>query len=106
MKDRDEFEGFGGLASYPDYDEWDDFVDYDPTAWPRKVERHFSLVPTVCFNCEAGCGLLAFINQETLEIERMEGNPLHVASRGRNCAKGPATAAQIKNPDRILYPLR
>ena len=27
-------------------------------------------------------------------------------SRGRNCAKGPATLNQISDPDRILYPLR
>ena len=28
------------------------------------------------------------------------------ASRGRNCAKGPATLNQINDPDRILYPLK
>ncbi|HZD22608.1 MAG TPA: molybdopterin dinucleotide binding domain-containing protein, partial [Acidimicrobiia bacterium] len=27
-------------------------------------------------------------------------------SRGRNCAKGPATINQVTDPDRILYPLR
>jgi len=31
---------------------------------------------------------------------------LHPASRGRNCAKGPATINQVNNPDRILYPLK
>lgn len=105
-RNEEQNEGFGHLESSPPFEDWTDFVDYDPASWPRRVERHFSLVPTVCFNCEAGCGLLAYINKDTLEIERTEGNPLHMASRGRNCAKGPATAAQIKNPDRILYPLR
>src|SRR5437867_3213056 len=36
----------------------------------------------------------------------MEGNPYHPASRGRNCAKGPATVNQIHDPERILYPLK
>ena len=25
--------------------------------------RHYTLVPTVCFNCEAACGLLAYLVQ-------------------------------------------
>ncbi len=103
---RNDFPRFGDLSSFPDIEEWDDFVDLDPKAWPRRVERHYSLVPTTCFNCESGCGLLAYVNTETLEVERTEGNPLHPASRGRNCAKGPATASQLTNPDRILYPLK
>ncbi|MGH9005337.1 MAG: molybdopterin-dependent oxidoreductase, partial [Acidimicrobiia bacterium] len=35
-----------------------------------------------------------------------EGNPEHPGSRGRNCAKGPATINQVTDPDRVLYPLR
>ena len=34
------------------------------------------------------------------------GNPLHPGSRGRNCAKGPATHNQTYDPERILYPLK
>ena len=30
----------------------------------------------------------------------------HPGSRGRNCAKGPATLNQIDDPERILYPLK
>ncbi len=39
-------------------------------------------------------------------MRKFEGQPLHPASRGRNCAKGPATINQVRNPERILYPLR
>ncbi|MCL4544722.1 MAG: molybdopterin-dependent oxidoreductase, partial [Chloroflexi bacterium] len=35
-----------------------------------------------------------------------EGNPVHPGSRGRNCAKGPATLNQVYDPERILYPLK
>jgi anaerobic selenocysteine-containing dehydrogenase len=94
------------LRSTPPPERWDDWTELDPAAWPRRIERHYTLVPTVCFNCEAGCGLLAYVDRETGAIRKLEGHPDHPASRGRNCAKGPATVAQVNNPDRILHPLR
>ena len=94
------------LENAPPADRWDDWVEFDAKSWPRRVEKHFAVVPTTCFNCEAACGLLAFIDKETWTVRRMEGNPYHPASRGRNCAKGPATVNQIKDPERILYPLK
>ena len=96
----------GGLASFPPVERWDDWTEYDPAQWPRKVEKHYSLIPTLCFNCEAGCGLLAYVDQQTNRIRKFEGNPAHPGSRGRNCAKGPATLNQINDPERILYPLK
>jgi len=96
----------GALASYPPAQKWDDWAEYDPAQWPKKVERHYSLIPTVCFNCEAACGLLAYVDKEDLKIRKFEGNPAHPGSRGRNCAKGPATINQVNDPERILYPLR
>jgi anaerobic selenocysteine-containing dehydrogenase len=96
----------GGLASFPPSDQWNDWSEYDPAQWPRKVKKRYALVPTVCFNCEAACGLLAYVDKETLKIQKFEGNPEHPGSRGRNCAKGPATLNQVTDPERILYPLR
>jgi anaerobic selenocysteine-containing dehydrogenase len=96
----------GGLASFPPPTRWDDWSEYDPAQWPRKVSRRYSLIPTVCFNCEAACGLLAYVDQETGRIRKFEGNPAHPGSRGRNCAKGPATLNQVNDPERILYPLK
>jgi anaerobic selenocysteine-containing dehydrogenase len=49
---------------------------------------------------------LAYVDKETLDIRKLEGHPFHPGSRGRNCAKGPATINQVKDPERILYPLR
>jgi anaerobic selenocysteine-containing dehydrogenase len=96
----------GGLAAYPPVERWSDWEEFDPAAWPRKVPRRYSLIPTICFNCEAACGLLAYVDQQTLRIQKFEGNPVHPGSRGRNCAKGPATLNQVNDPERILYPLR
>src|SRR5260370_8009729 len=39
-------------------------------------------------------------------MQKFEGHPAHPGSRGRNCAKGPATINQVNDPERILYPLR
>lgn len=96
----------GGLSNFPPSEQWQDWSEYDPAQWPRKVKKRYALVPTICFNCEAACGLLAYIDKETLKIKKFEGNPEHPGSRGRNCAKGPATLNQVTDPERILYPLR
>ena len=96
----------GRLSQYPPHEYWDDWTEFDGKAWPKKVARRYMLVPTVCFNCESACGLLAYVDRETLEIKKFEGNPAHPGSRGRNCAKGPATHNQVYDPERILYPLK
>ena len=94
------------LAAFPPRERWDNWVELDSASWPRKVERRYSLIPTTCFNCESACGLLAYVDHETLKIRKFEGNPEHPGSRGRNCAKGPATINQVTDPDRVLYPLK
>jgi anaerobic selenocysteine-containing dehydrogenase len=96
----------GEFPTAPPPDKWDDWVEYEGHAWPKKIEHRYMLVPTICFNCEAGCGQLAYVDKETLEIRKIEGNPEHPASRGRLCAKGPATLNQIHDPERVLYPQR
>src|SRR5216117_1420835 len=96
----------GGLASYPPVEKWHDWVEYDTSQWPRKVEKHYQIIPTICFNCEAACGLLGFVDKDSNRIRRFDGNPEHPGSRGRNCAKGPATLNQVTDPERIRYPLK
>ena len=94
------------LESFPPPHTWDEWTEYDADAWPRKVERRYSLIPTICFNCEAACGLMAYVDKDTKRIRKLEGNPYHAGSRGKNCAKGPATINQVNDPGRILYPLK
>ncbi|MBA3322627.1 MAG: molybdopterin-dependent oxidoreductase, partial [Pyrinomonadaceae bacterium] len=94
------------LAAFPPKERWDDWVELESRAWPKREERRYMLVPTTCFNCESACGLLAYVDKESLQVRKFEGNPEHPGSRGRNCAKGPATLNQVTDPDRILYPLK
>jgi len=94
------------FLSHPPVEKWDDWEEYDISEWPKKVKRRYLIVPTVCFNCEAGCGLIAYVDKESLRIRKVEGNPYHPTSRGRNCAKGPASLNQVYDPERIPYPMK
>ena len=94
------------LEKSPPPERWDDWIEYDSREWPHAIEKHYFVVPTTCQNCEAGCGMIAFVGKDDWTVRRMEGNPLHPASRGRLCAMGPATVSQIRDPERILHPLK
>jgi len=94
------------LENFPPPERWDDWEELDAKAWPRRVTKKYSLVPTICFNCEAACGLVAYVDKQDGSIRKVEGNPFHPGSRGRNCAKGPATINQVNDPERILYPMK
>ena len=94
------------FRTHPDPSQWDDYVDYESKSWPKKDRKHYWIIPSICFNCESACGILAYVDKETLEIRKIEGNPVHPGSRGRTCAKGVVTPNQLEDPDRILYPLK
>jgi len=115
------------ISFYPPQSEWDSFQELDGTDWKRGgIERHgvrsaenpdgiqvndYTIVPTVCSNCEAGCGLTAWVNKNdfdkgVLTVRKYMGNPLHTGSRGRNCAKGYAVTSQMYDPDRIPFPIK
>ncbi|MDH5474465.1 MAG: molybdopterin-dependent oxidoreductase [Cyclobacteriaceae bacterium] len=96
----------GDLTRFPPPEKWDDWQEYEAKGWAKKEKKNYSIVPTTCFNCESACGLIAYIDKENGSVRKFEGNPYHPASRGRNCAKGPATINQITDPDRILYPMK
>jgi len=94
------------FRSHPDPSQWDDYVDYESTSWPKKDRRRYWIIPSICFNCESACGILAYVDKDTLDVRKIEGNPVHPGSRGRTCAKGVVTPNQLEDPDRILYPMR
>ncbi len=112
---------------YPPVEEWDHFQELDGDDWKRGgIDRHgvksasnpdgievndYIIVPTVCSNCEAGCGLTAWVRTNDykngkLTVKKYMGNPIHTGSRGRNCAKGYAVTSQMYDPDRIPFPIK
>ncbi len=94
------------FRSHPDPSEWDEFVDFESTSWPKKDRRRYWIIPSICFNCESACGIIAYVDKDTLDVRKIEGNPVHPGSRGRTCAKGVVTPNQLEDPDRVLYPLK
>ena len=75
------------LAVAPPPEQWDDWQELDPAAWPQRKKRSYALIPTICFNCESACGLVAYVDKEKGAITKFEGNPVHPGSRGRTCAQ-------------------
>ncbi|MCB0762462.1 MAG: molybdopterin-dependent oxidoreductase [Flavobacteriales bacterium] len=94
------------LTKFPPPEKWDDWTEYEAKGWARREKKNYRIIPTTCFNCESACGMVAYIDKQSGEVRKFEGNPYHPGSRGRNCAKGPATINQITDPERILYPLK
>jgi len=93
------------LVDYPPTEQWDDWAEYNGRAWPVRVAHRYMLVPMACFNCELACGLLAYIDKDTLQVKQCEGNPARPTSRSRNCSKSVAMLNQVYDPEPILYPL-
>ena len=92
------------LSFYPPLEQWGSFQELDGVDWKRGgINRHgvqsaenedgikvndYMIIPTACSNCEASCGLTAWVDKKTFTVKKYMGNPLHPGSRGRNCAKG------------------
>ncbi|MEO5345602.1 MAG: molybdopterin-dependent oxidoreductase [Magnetococcus sp. YQC-9] len=68
------------------------------TFHPR-VRSHYTC--TLCPYCDGG-----FTYAENGRLQKAEGNPDHVATRGKFCAKGLASFLSAYDPDRITMPLK
>lgn len=73
--------------------------DFNPNSY---VER--KSIPITCHVCNIQDGAIAYV--ENGRIVKLEGNPEHVSTRGRLCAKGNSGMWYTYNPDRIMYPLK
>ncbi len=102
------------LDYYPPFEKWNDWKEPSGDYWKKEGGAlrngvkliNYMLVPTVCNNCEAACGLTAWVDKDEMVVRKIMGNPFHSGSRGRNCAKGYAALAQMYDPDRIPFPLK
>ncbi len=61
-------------------------------------------IPINCHVCNIQDGAIAYV--ENGRVVKLEGNPEHVSTRGRLCAKGNSGMWTSYDPDRILYPLK
>ncbi len=76
------------LAFYPPLEEWDSFTELSGEDWKRGgTSRHgvqsednpdgikateYMLVPTACSNCEASCGLTAWVDLSTIKSGNLD----------------------------------
>lgn len=65
-------------------------------------KTHDRCIQTICQECSAGCGLQAWVQDET--IVDVGGDESHPVSRGRLCARGLAFMQALRLPDRITLP--
>jgi anaerobic selenocysteine-containing dehydrogenase len=61
-------------------------------------------IPTICEQCPAGCGVIAYLDGERLV--HIQGNPNHPSNQGGICAKGIAGINLANDPERLLYPMK
>lgn len=59
-------------------------------------------IPTICNLCPNRCGIIGFLRYE--ELAAIQGNPHHINTRGKLCARGIAGVNQVYDPERLLYP--
>lgn len=78
------------LSFYPSHDQWENFQELSGEDWKRGgISRHgvesesnpdgiqvhdYMIVPTACSNCEASCGLTAWVDKKTFTV-KVHGEP-------------------------------
>jgi anaerobic selenocysteine-containing dehydrogenase len=77
--------------------------DADPYFFQKAI-RPFTLIPSVCLQCQAGCGLLGITVDG--ELIGVSGNPRYPNNKGGLCARAIAGVNFAYDPERILYPLK
>ena len=92
------------LASFPPKERWDDWVELDSRAWPERVEKRYIARSDDLLQLRVGVRVTRVRGSRHPAGSKVRRQPGTPGSRGRNCAKGPATLNQITDPDRILYP--
>jgi anaerobic selenocysteine-containing dehydrogenase len=70
----------------------------------QQALRPFTLIPSICHQCQAGCGLLGMVVDG--ELIGVLGNPRYPNNKGGLCARAIAGVNLAYDPERILYPLK
>ena len=96
----------GSLDSFPPVERWDDWGARRRRLAERSNGASGS-IPTICFNCEAACGLLACVDKAT-GGSKVRGQPVHPGSRGRTAprARPRSTRSTILSGSSIRFDAR
>lgn len=77
-----------------------DFQAFAEEAKHAEVTR----VPSLCNGCSSYCGVWAYVKNGRLW--KIEGNDIHMKSRGHICARGHGIAQNVYNPGRVTQPMK
>ncbi len=70
----------------------------------QKAIRPFTLIPSICHQCQAGCGLLGMVVDG--ELIGVLGNPRYPNNKGGLCTRAIGGVNLAYDPERILHPLK
>ena len=70
----------------------------------QKAIQPFTLIPSICHQCQAGCGLLGMVVDG--ELIGVLGNPRYPNNKGGLCTRAIGGVNLAYDPERILYPLK
>jgi thiosulfate reductase/polysulfide reductase chain A len=70
----------------------------------QRAIKPYTAIPTVCLQCQAGCGILGLALDD--ELIGILGNPGYPCNKGGICARAAAGVNLIYDPERVLYPLK
>ena len=97
--------GAAGLALGSRLDQWLYAFEKNGNLYPfQKAIRPFTVIPSVCHQCQAGCGLLGMTVDG--ELIGVLGNPRYPNNQGGLCTRAIAGVNLTYDPERILYPLK
>ena len=97
--------GAAGLALGSRLDQWLYAFEKNGNLYPfQKAIRPFTVIPSVCHQCQAGCGLFGMTVDG--ELIGVLGNPRYPNNQGGLCTRAIAGVNLTYDPERILYPLK
>jgi thiosulfate reductase/polysulfide reductase chain A len=70
----------------------------------QRAVRPFTVIPSICLQCQAGCGLLGMVVDD--ELIGVLGNPQYPNNMGGLCARAIGGVNLAYDPERVLYPLK
>ncbi len=63
----------GGLASFPPAERWENWEEYDPVAWPRRVKRRYSFRQTGPGQSQSSPSVRSMTTEATVSISVPSG---------------------------------
>ena len=85
------------LAAFPPTERWDDWVEWDAKAWPRRLRAAIGWCRPSASTARRPAACWPTSTRHAARSGSSRATRAHPGSRGRNCAKGPATLTRSRS---------